>query len=116
MGGAGCFICDKHRGQALVPGGVVYEDDLVYIGHRGFGERPGLIGYFMIDAKSHAEGLGALKDEEAAAIGLWSNRVSRPLLEREGVEHVYAYVHGDAVPHFHLHLVPRLRRNAGRLP
>ena len=102
-----CFVCDKHRGQVHVPGGAIYEDDLVYIGHRGFGDQPGCLGYIMIDSKRHAEGLGALTDEEAGAVGEWANRVSRALRERQGVDHVYAFVHGDHVPHFHLHVVPR---------
>ncbi|MBO9600723.1 MAG: HIT family protein [Cohnella sp.] len=102
-----CFICQKHRGNAIVPGGAVYEDDLVYIGHRGFGDEPGHLGYMMIDIKRHANGLGDLTDDEAAAVGIWTNRVSEALKIVADAEHVYAYVHGDAVPHFHMHIVPR---------
>jgi hypothetical protein len=25
-----CFVCQKHRGQITVPGGAVYEDEVVY--------------------------------------------------------------------------------------
>ncbi|MFC5531569.1 HIT family protein [Cohnella yongneupensis] len=102
-----CFICRKHLGETVVPGGLVYEDDHVYIGHRAFGEEPGYLGYFMIDAKRHAEGLGALTDEESAAVGMWTNRISQALKTMTSAEHVYAFVHGEAVAHFHMHIVPR---------
>ena len=28
-----CFICKKHKGNIIVPGGAIYEDELVYVGH-----------------------------------------------------------------------------------
>jgi hypothetical protein len=28
-----CLICRKHRGEISIPGGVVYEDDLVVASH-----------------------------------------------------------------------------------
>lgn len=28
-----CFICMKHEESISVPGGVIYEDDFVYVGH-----------------------------------------------------------------------------------
>jgi histidine triad (HIT) family protein len=33
-----CLICQKHRGELLVPGGPVYEDDLFYVRHSAIGE------------------------------------------------------------------------------
>ena len=102
-----CFICAKHRGEEKVPGGAVYEDDLVYVGHRGFGDEPGYLGYLMIDIKRHASGYGDLTDEEAAAVGIWTNRASEALKAVADAEHVYTYVYGDAVAHFHTHIVPR---------
>jgi hypothetical protein len=28
-----CFVCQKHRGLLGVPGGPIYQDELVYAGH-----------------------------------------------------------------------------------
>jgi hypothetical protein len=28
-----CFICRKHRGEISIPGGPIYQDDLLYAGH-----------------------------------------------------------------------------------
>lgn len=32
-----CFVCQKHRGEIIIPGGAIYEDHLVYAGH-AFGD------------------------------------------------------------------------------
>ena len=104
-----CFICRKHRGDVSVPGGAIYEDDLVYVGHAQIreGQTVAYLGYLMVEPKRHAPGLPDLTDSEAQALGLWVARMSRALKATEGAQHVYAFVLGDAVPHLHIHVVPR---------
>jgi diadenosine tetraphosphate (Ap4A) HIT family hydrolase len=103
-----CFICDKHRQGDAAPGGVLYEDDLVFAGHAYSPEgNPAYRGYLMVEPKRHARGLGDLSDEEAAAVGRLANRLARILKEAEGAEHVYAFVFGAGIPHLHVHLAPR---------
>jgi diadenosine tetraphosphate (Ap4A) HIT family hydrolase len=104
-----CFICRKHRGQVLVPGGAIYEDDLVYAGHAQIreGQTVAYLGYLMVEPKRHTPGLTDLTDIEAQSLGLLVARVSRALKASEGAEHVYAFVLGDLVPHLHIHVVPR---------
>lgn len=29
-----CFICQKQRGKVAMPGGAIYEEDVVYAGQR----------------------------------------------------------------------------------
>ncbi|MFV5174106.1 HIT family protein [Bacillus cereus] len=82
-----CFICEKHKGNIIVPGGAIYEDELVYVGH--------------------VPGLAELTDEEAKAFGLITSRVSKALKESEGAEHIYTFVSGNGVPHMHMHIIPR---------
>ena len=104
-----CFVCRKHRGEIAVPGGAIYEDDLLYVGHVQFGgdQVTAYLGHLLVEPKRHASGLADLTDAEAAALGALVARVSRALRERVGAEHVYAFVLGDAVPHLHVHVVPR---------
>ena len=91
-----------------VPGGIIYEDDLVYAGHI---LPPDLIGvylaYLMVEPKRHVTGLGELTDNEAAAMGLVVNNLARVLKTVEKAQQVYSFVLGDDVPHLHIHLVPR---------
>jgi diadenosine tetraphosphate (Ap4A) HIT family hydrolase len=105
----GCFICRKHRGKADVPGGAIYEDNLVYAGHAQIreGETRAYLGYLMAEPKRHAPGLAELEDDEARRLGWLIGRLSRALKELQGADHVYAFVLGDKVPHLHVHLVPR---------
>ena len=99
-------MCDKHDLGA--PGGVIFEDDLVYVGHVfGSDLSEVYLGYVMVEPKRHVAGLGELTDPEAAAIGETVNRVSAALRRSEGAEHIYSFVLGDAVDHLHIHVVPR---------
>lgn len=103
-----CFICEKHRQGSRAQGGVLYEDDLVYVGHIHALDGPTAYrGYLMVEPKRHAPVLGDLTDEEAAAIGRVTNRMARLQRDVLGAEHVYSFVYGDAVPHLHVHLAPR---------
>ncbi len=106
-----CFICRKHRGEIVVPGGAIYEDDLLYASHIGNvqpqEEQPIYLGYLMAETKRHSPDLAGLTNIEAQAIGLLITRLSRALKATEGAEHIYAFVLGDHVPHLHVHIVPR---------
>ena len=104
-----CFICRKHRGEVLVAGGAIYEDDLVYAGHVKIreGQSTVYLGYLMVETKRHIPSLADLTDTEAQALGLLVARLSRALKAGEGAEHVYAFVLGHHVPHLHIHVVPR---------
>ncbi|QDQ15510.1 HIT family protein [Streptomyces spectabilis] len=111
---AACVVCATHRGDALVPGGPVGEDDLVVVSHLsppppdGPG-RSGVVylGHLLVEPRRHAAGLADLTNGEAQRVGLWCARAARALREAGGAEHVYAAVIGDNVPHLHVHLLPR---------
>ena len=79
----------KHKGNITVPGGAIYEDELVYVGHVYWDSEETYLGYVMIDIKRHVPGLAELTDEEAKAFGLITSRVSKALKESEGAEHIY---------------------------
>jgi len=104
-----CFICRKHRGEISIPGGAIYEDGLIYIGHAQIreGQTTAYLGYLMVEPKRHVPGLADLTDIEAQSLGLMVARLSRALKTSERAEHVYALVLGDLVSHLHIHVVPR---------
>ena len=102
-----CFICEKHNGNITVPGGAIYEDDLIYVGHVHWEKEETYLGYVMIDIKRHVPGLAELTEDEAKAFGLITSRVSKALKESEGAEHIYTFVSGNGVPHMHMHIIPR---------
>jgi diadenosine tetraphosphate (Ap4A) HIT family hydrolase len=61
----------------------------------------------FVETKRHAPGIADLTPEEAAAIAVHATHLARALLETLGQVHVYSFVIGDRVPHFHLHLIGR---------
>ena len=105
----GCLICQKHRGEVSVAGGVIFEDDLAYAGHVGIRERQSTayLGYLMVETKCHVPSLADLTDPEAQALGLLIIHLSKALKETEGAEHIYVFVLGHHVPHLHIHIVLR---------
>lgn len=105
-----CFICSKHRGQIKIPGGVIYENDLIYVGHIGIEDNnQNYLGHIMIDLKRHVKGIDEMTDEEAKVMGLMSKHIALGLKRCFDVEHVYTHVYGDNVPHLHIHIIPRYR-------
>jgi histidine triad (HIT) family protein len=104
-----CFVCRKHRGKILIPGGAIYEDDLVYAGHANIreGQNSVYLGHLLVEPKRHIQGLADLTDVEAQALGLVVARLSHALKASEEAEHIYAFVLGHNVPHLHIHIVPR---------
>jgi diadenosine tetraphosphate (Ap4A) HIT family hydrolase len=105
-----CFVCRKHRGAEPVPGGPIYEDDLVHASHaRMAPEGHAYLGWCFVEPRRHTPGLPELTDEEAKAIGWLVARLSRALKAELEAERVYAFVLGDRVPHLHVHLIPRHR-------
>lgn len=109
MDGADCFVCSKHALGDNAPGGVLFEDDLVYAGHAyPLAERVlAYRGYLVAEPKRHAAGLGDLTDPEAVALGLLVSRLARALREVAEAEHVYSFVLGDGLAHLHVVLAPR---------
>ncbi len=100
-----CPICDKQQGQVV--GGVVYEDELVYVHHVYDDEGPTFLGYVRLETKRHTPSFAELTTDEALAIGQLTARLSRALKACTGGDHVYVFFYGDHVPHLHLHIWAR---------
>ncbi len=60
-------MCPKHVGEISIPGGVVYEDDLVYAGHAAIpeGQTTAYLGSLMVEPRRHISVLADLTDDEA---------------------------------------------------
>lgn len=104
-----CFVCRKHRGEIAVPGGAIYEDEVVYAGHAALppdGE-PAYLGWLFAEPKRHAAGLADLTDEEARSLGLLVTRLARALRAVTDAEHIHELVLGHDVAHLHVHVIPR---------
>ncbi|WP_077306119.1 HIT family protein [Terribacillus halophilus] len=103
----GCFICDKHVGRIEANGDCIFEDDYIYISHIDKQNQPTYIGHIMLDLKRHVPQIGDMSEKEAEAFGVAMKRAAQALQEVLEAEHVYTLVSGNAVPHVHMHIVPR---------
>jgi len=104
-----CFVCRKHRGEVAIPGGVIFETDLISISHAPLWgeEKAHYVGHVFVEPKRHVAELADLTEAEAQAIGLYTSRVARALIHTAGMEHIYTFVLGDYVPHVHVHVIGR---------
>jgi len=103
-----CLFCTNYKDLASTPGGIVYEDDLVYAHHYYYQDKgPLYLGHLMLKTKRHVPGFADLTDEEAQAVGLSVTRLSKALQVCTGAEKVYVEAYYEVVPHLHLHLTAR---------
>ncbi len=104
-----CFVCRKHRGEIVIPGGAIYEDDIVYAGHAQIreGQTTAYLGYLMVEPNRHVPDLAELTNDEAKALMILVTRLSRALKATENAERVYLFVMGELVRHLHIHVVAR---------
>jgi histidine triad (HIT) family protein len=116
---ASCLICQKVSGQVAVPGGLVYEDDLVAAFHATSVDRPdepAYFGHLLVVTRRHVPRLDDLTDDEAAAVGVAATRLAGKLADQSGADWVFSAVIGTRVPHFHYHLLPRYPETPRDLP
>ena len=107
-----CLVCREITGHINVPGGLVLENEVLAAFHHPpltsvTGTTRPYLGHLLIVTKRHVAALGSLTGDESAAVGRAASRLSLALTNAAGADWVYAAVIGTAVPHFHLHLLPR---------
>lgn len=104
-----CVVCRKHKGEVAAPGGVIFENELIFISHAQLwgNEKEHYLGHLFVEPKRHVAEVADLTDEEAQMIGLCTTRAARALMHTESMEHIYTFVIGDGVPHVHIHVIGR---------
>lgn len=109
-GGPGeCLVCRKFAGTAAA-GPVLWSEPRLSASLRApeTDREAGLYrGWLLVEPRRHITGLDELDDDEARLLGWLMVRLTRALKAELKVDKVYAAVFGDAVPHVHLHLIPR---------
>ncbi len=103
-----CFVCRKHRGELVMPGGVLYQDDLVFATHGSFdGADTGFPGVLFVEPRRHVPGMAGLTRAEAERIGWVTSRLARALEACTDAQRTYVEVLGHHVPHLHVWIIPR---------
>jgi diadenosine tetraphosphate (Ap4A) HIT family hydrolase len=108
-----CLACAVVAGRHPVPGGVVHRESGFAL--HALADRTPLRGWLVLTSERHARAWPDLTPEALLALGPLAARVMAAQRSALGAEHVYAFSIGDAVRHFHLHLVPRYEATPERL-
>jgi histidine triad (HIT) family protein len=64
-------------------------------------------GYLFVEPRRHVAGLADLDPAEATEAGRLVTAAAAALRAVAGADHVYAAVIGHAIPHLHIHVIPR---------
>jgi diadenosine tetraphosphate (Ap4A) HIT family hydrolase len=108
-----CLACQLVRGSRSPPGGILLRR-AGFLLHAVPDPTP-LRGWLVATSERHVRGWYDLDEAQLATIGPLAAEVMAAQRSALGAEHVYAFAIGDAVQHFHLHLVPRYAETPERL-
>ncbi len=108
-----CIACDIVREVRRTPGGILLREG-GFVLHALADPSP-LRGWLVVTSERHARAWPDLDAAALSALGPLAARVMAAQRRVLGAEHVYAFSIGDAVRHFHLHLVPRYADTPERL-
>lgn len=101
-----CLICKKHQNDV----DIVYQDDMVSVSHM---VRPNdtnnYLGYYMMESIRHFRGMYDATEAEMAAVGKMLKALSKAMMEVLGAAHVYAFIIGEGLNHFHVHVIARYK-------
>ena len=108
-----CLACRIVAGEVRPAGGVVWRGEGFTL-HAVADPCP-IPGWIVLTSDRHARALYDLDARELAAVGPIAARAMRAQMSALGAEHAYAFAIGDALRHFHVHLVPRYSDTPQRL-
>lgn len=102
-----CFICEKHNNGT----DIVFQDSLVSVSHlvRHLDKSDNYLGYYMVESIRHFRGMYDATEEEMVAIGKMLKVLSNALMNVLDAAHVYAFIIGEGLNHFHVHVVARYK-------
>lgn len=96
-----CKICAEHAGGHSYK---IYEDENWLVRHSN---ETNILGYCIIDAQRHFLDLSFAREDELASYGKILGRVTAAIRSVIDCERVYTFSLAEAVPHFHVHVIPR---------
>lgn len=108
-----CLACEIAAGRVRPVGGIVARQSGLVV--HGFADPSPLRGWMVVTTERHLRAWDDLDERELSALAPLIARVMRAQKTALGAEHVYAFAIGDALRHFHVHVVPRFADTPARL-
>lgn len=101
-----CVICKRQKSDH--PDGddsdLIYTNDQFVIRHS---RETNISGYLVIEARRHYLDLTEADESEAASYGKVLKSAMQLVRKLTSAERIYTFSLGEAVPHFHVHVIPR---------
>lgn len=95
-----CPLCDKQFKKEY----ILYEDDNWLVRHS---EETNILGYFILQSKDHLIDLSEANDSASREYGVVLNRLMKAIRKITDCHRIYTFSLGEAVPHYHLHVIPK---------
>lgn len=101
-----CVICKRQKADSAQTEGsdLVYACDEFVIRHS---RETNIRGYLVIEARRHYLDLTEAGEEEAISYGKVLKSAMQLVRKLTSAERIYTFSLGEAVPHFHVHVIPR---------
>lgn len=99
---AQCPICKRQEDNSSPD--IILETKSFVVRHS---RETNIPGYLVIEANRHILDLTEATDEEANGYGSLLKQVMSLIRKLTGAERIYTFSLGEAVPHFHVHVIPR---------
>jgi len=99
-----CPICALGRGGEDTASQVIYEDDFWVVRHS---KETNILGYVVLASRRHFLDLSEATDAETGSYGKVLGTTMRAVRRVTSCQRVYTFSLGEAVPHFHVHIIPR---------
>lgn len=99
----GCILCSGEIMDRDLYREEVWSDDLWRLTTAKVSE---VAGFSYLEPRRHIPTIAELDGAEAETLGAVLAKATAAIRDAAGVDLVYVYVFGDAVPHLHFHLAP----------
>jgi diadenosine tetraphosphate (Ap4A) HIT family hydrolase len=99
-----CAICSRQKDTKQETATTIFEDDLWLVRHSA---ETNILGYLVVESKRHFLDMSLSSDVECQSLGYVLREVNKALHRVLHPERIYTYTLAEAVPHFHIHVIPR---------
>jgi diadenosine tetraphosphate (Ap4A) HIT family hydrolase len=102
--GQACVICSRQSLGGSAEGEVVYMDESWVVRHSS---ETNLLGYLLVESRRHILDLSQADACQASTYGPLLSSVMKAMRAVLPCERIYTFTLAEAVPHFHVHVIPR---------
>jgi diadenosine tetraphosphate (Ap4A) HIT family hydrolase len=97
----GCIICERQSGDSA---DIIFQNDRWSVRHS---METNILGYVLLESRRHFLDMSEADNRECDEFGHLISEVMKAVRAEIEPERVYTVSLAEAVPHFHVHIIPR---------